>query len=333
MKDFYVLDPGHGDYKITSNQISTVETFPAIVGQMNTYDNLDLGSNNKSIENMSIKKDDKEFAVGKMALKNSVIRNHDTTEDKYTSFESMLLAHTSLSLTSTKSFSIGNLVLGIPVHKMPVARSIANKYKGNSFGAMLGFYGQYEGSLKTVSIDGVTILGQPHGTLLNLVLGDNGEIEDKDMAKRGIGVFDIGYKTNDGIVFQGLEPVGRLTINSKNGMHVAYEQIRSVINRDFNGLELKTFEVPEVIKSGIIRGQRVDDIINDAFYNLASNIISEIKSKWDDAWEIEKVVFTGGGAELLKPYLVQAFKDSIYCGRTDNAKGFLKYAYRMWGDK
>jgi plasmid segregation protein ParM len=114
-------------------------------------------------------------------------------------------------------------------------------------------------------------------------------------------------------------------------MCVAYEQIRRVVNAKFGGIEVKEFEIPEVVRTGKIRGVDVSEIVNDAFYSLATNIVLEVKNKWGNAWEIEQIVFTGGGAELLKPYLSQAF-DAIFCGQKDNVTGLLWYARRMWGD-
>jgi plasmid segregation protein ParM len=115
-------------------------------------------------------------------------------------------------------------------------------------------------------------------------------------------------------------------------MHIAFQEIIDKIQDSFNGLEVKIFEVPEIIRSGEVRGVAVSDIINDALYNLAYNVILEIKAKWSDAWEINRIIFTGGGAELLKPYLVQAFKDAMYGDSTTNAEGLLRYAKRVWGD-
>jgi plasmid segregation protein ParM len=197
---------------------------------------------------------------------------------------------------------------------------------------MIGYYGEYDGKNRNTNIDKAVIVAQPHGTLFNLILDDKGQIANKVLATSGVAIYDIGFKTNDGIVFKNLEPVGRLTLHSKNGMYVAYEEIRSRINQMFNGLEVKLYEIPEVVKSRQIRGTSIDGVINDAFHHLASNIISEIKSKWDDAWEIENIVFTGGGAELLKPYLMQAYSCTFppNC-QTSNAEGMLKYAIRLWG--
>jgi plasmid segregation protein ParM len=278
---------------------------------------------------MSLKRDGKEYAIGNMALKNSTIRNHDITEDKYVSIDTMLLSHAAFSVLADQTFSLGNVILALPLHKLGEASVIKNAFEGHRFGGEVGYFGEYEGKMKQVQIDKALTIGQPHGTLFNLILDDSGQIANKELATKGVAVFDIGYKTNDGVVFKNLEPLGRLFIHSKNGMSVAYEEIRSKINSTFN-IEVKTFEVPQVIKTGTIKGISVQLIINDALYNLASNIILELKAKWGDAWEIEQIVFTGGGSVLLKPYLQQAF-DAIYMSPESNAEGLLKYAKRLWG--
>jgi plasmid segregation protein ParM len=334
MKSLYGLDLGNGDIKVVSSVTDTPMVFPSVVGKLNGYNALELGSNNR-LENLSVLLDGEEYAVGKMALKNSTIRNHDVTDDKYLSESTKLLAHTALSLTSESAFSVGGVVIGLPIHKMDIAKKVTLDYRGNKFGVKLGYYGDYETKLKLVQLEQVIVVAQPHGTLFNIILDDNGQMVNKDLAGSGIAIFDIGYKTNDGVVFKNLDPIGRLTIHSKSGMHVAYEEIRSVIGRKFNGLEVQTYEVPEIVRTGTIRGNNVKEIVNRAFYNLALSILNEIKTRWEDAWEVEHVIFTGGGAELLKPYLKQVFSDCIFpdnC-QTSNAEGFLKYAKRLWGAK
>lgn len=329
-KGRYVIDIGNGDYKIGSNMINEIISFPAISGQLNSYDSLDLGTGGNKIDSLSIRRDGRETAIGNMSINNSTIRNHDVTEDKYLSQDNLLLSHAAFALTTNTSFSLGNVVLGLPMHKMNAAKDVARLYQGQRFGGHLGFFGRYEDKERIVQIDRAVVVAQPHGTLFNLILDSKGEIINEQLASSGVAIFDIGYKTNDGVVFKALSPIGRLTIDSKNGMYIAYEQIRQRINNKFNGLEVKLFEVPSIIRTGKIKGQNVSSIINDAFFNLASNIILEIKTKWDDAWEIEQIVFTGGGAVLLKPYLEQAFT-AIFKDSKSNAEGMLKYAQRLWG--
>jgi plasmid segregation protein ParM len=330
MKSLYGLDLGNGDIKVISSATKESVVFPSVIGRLTDYASLELGSNDR-VGNLSIISNDEEYAVGKMALKNSTIRNHDVTDDKYLSESTKLLASTALSLTSESAFSVGGVVIGLPIHKMNIAKKVAKEYKGEKFGVKLGYFGEYEAKIKTVAIEQVTVVAQPHGTLFNLILDDNGQLENKELAKSGVAIFDIGYKTNDGIVFKNLDPIGRLTIHSKSGMHVAYEEIRGKISRKFNGLEIQTYEVPEIVRTGTIKGNNVKNIVNESFYNLAVNIVNEIKTRWEDAWEVEHIIFTGGGSQLLQPYLSQVFSDAIFSGQTSNAEGFLKYANRLWG--
>jgi plasmid segregation protein ParM len=334
MKAFYGLDLGNGDIKVASSVVQNPMVFPSVIGRLSDYAQLELGSNDR-LGNLSIMTDGEEYAVGNMALKNSSIRNHDVTDDKYLSESTKLLAHTAISLTSESAFSVGGIVIGLPIHKMHISQKVSQEYKGHKLGVKLGYFGKYDIKTKLVAVEQVAVVAQPHGTLFNLILDDAGKMENKHLAQSGIAIFDIGYKTNDGIVFKSLDPIGRLTIHSKNGMHVAYEEIRTKIGRRFNGLEIQTYEVPDIIRTGGIKGKNVADIVNEAFYSLAFNIVNEIKTKWEDAWEVEHIIFTGGGSELLKPYLTQAFSDATFpenC-QTSNVEGFLKYAKRLWGAK
>jgi plasmid segregation protein ParM len=327
-----VLDLGNGAIKATNNFMDNVITVPSVTGQFSTQPSYKITDENQKLDAISFIKDGKEYAIGNNAIKNCKIRNHDITEDKYVSEGTMILSNAVLSMLAPYTHSIANLVVALPVHKMNIAENVIKVFKGNHFGGKVGFFGDYEKIPKSINVDKVIAIEQPWGTLFKKVLNERGEI-NKEAAKKGIAVFDIGFKTNDGIVFRNFETIGRLTIHSKNGMYVAFEEIQNKINEKFGGLEVKIFEVPEIIRSGCVSGVPVPSIINDALYNLAYNIILEIRYRWADAWEIEQIVFTGGGAELLKPYLEQAFENSCYENAKSNAEGLLWYARRMWGDE
>lgn len=327
-----VIDLGNGDYKLASNEFEGVKTYPAVSGQLSGKASYQMADKENELDAMSILVDGTEYAFGNNAIKNCKIRNHDTTESKYTSEETMLLSHAALSIMAKTTVSNVNLIIALPIHKMDEAASVIQKYKGRKFGGHLGRFGKIDSIAKSVVVDKVIAIEQPWGTLFKTILDGDGKL-NKDLATKGIAVYDIGFKTNDGIVFKDLDVIGRLTINSKNGMFVAFQQIQDRISGRFDGLEVKLFEVPDIIKKGSIQGKSIVDIIEDAFLALAHNIALEINSKWADAWEIEQIIFTGGGAGLLKPYLIQAFKDAQFEGAHANADGLLRYAKRIWGDQ
>jgi plasmid segregation protein ParM len=326
-----VVDLGNGDIKVAGSCNSgSVEVFPAVVGHFSDTPSYKMQNKDRKLESMSFIKDDKEYAIGGNAIKNCKNRSHDMTEDKYLSDNTNILANAALTLISNSSYSISNVIIALPVHKMNIAKDVVNKFEGKQFGGKIGFFGEYSGAQKVINVDKVIAIEQPWGTLFKQIFNERGDI-NKDKAKKGIAVFDIGFKTNDGIVFRNLETIGRLTIHSKNGMHVAFEEIQHKISQKFGGIEVKLFEIPEIVRSGMISGVPIANIINDAMYNLAYNIILEIKSKWADAWEIEHIVFTGGGAEILKPYLTQSFPDAKFENSIANAEGLLWYGRRIWG--
>jgi plasmid segregation protein ParM len=337
VKVIYAQDLGNGDIKATSNVYDGVIKFPAVSGRISRHNALlDLGDKGNRLDSMNVTDNfGDSYAVGTMALRNCAMTSHDITDDKYLSSDTELLSSTALSLTSEHMFTVGSLVLGLPVNRMSMAKSVIEAYKGKRLGLKLSFFGEAEQSVKQSQIENVVVVSQPHGTLLNLLLDDNGQIKNKELAKSGVGVYDIGYKTNDGIVFQNLQAIGRLSIGNKKGMFVAYEQIRNMISDRYEGMEIKQYEIPEIIKRGRVRGHNISDIVNESFFNLASNIVMDVKTSWGDAWEVDRIVFTGGGAELLKPYLKHAFPNCILpenC-QTSNVEGFLKYGKRLWGEE
>jgi plasmid segregation protein ParM len=330
-KTLNVIDLGNGDIKIASNHLPNVESFPAVIGSFSSPPTYKIADKDRKFDSMSFIKDNREYAIGANAIRNCKNRNHDITEDKYLSETTIVLSNAALTLMAPTTLSIANVLLALPVHKMNIAHDVIRLFKGHTFGGRIGFFGKYENISRVVQVENVIAIEQPWGTLFKHILDDNGKII-KESAKKGIAIFDIGFKTNDGIVFRNLDMIGRLTIHSKSGMFIAFDEIQSKINQQFGGLEVKIFEVPDIVRSGEVRGIKIPEIINDALYNLAYNIILEIKSKWADAWEIEEIIFTGGGAELLKPYLIQAFAEAKYEKASSNAEGLLRYARHMWGD-
>lgn len=336
MKNLFALDLGNGNIKVISTLVQEALSFPAILGQLSSTGKSDVTMNNDRLSNMFISVEGRDIAVGRMAIKNSRICSYDISDDRYLSSESALLSSTALSLVSEGHYVLGNIVLGLPIHMMHIADRVKQMYEDRQFGVKLGFFNKYEGEKRKVGIQSAKIVSQPHGTLFNLILDNEGKLYNKDIIKNGVAIFDIGHKTNDGVVFNNkLEPIGKLSINSKNGMHVAFDDIAEKINNDFKA-DIKPYEIPSLIDSPTIGNQDVSDILNTAFYNLAVNIIKEVNNHWaDHKWEIGQIVFTGGGAELLKPYIQQVYEDTIFPSncQTSNVEGFLKYAKRTWGEK
>jgi len=331
MSKVYVgYDNGNGNQDVCSNHHKEVIDFPSVTGEIDVPRPIE-GDPDKKLQHMTVKKGMKHIGVGECAINHAKLRNHDVADDKYTTKQSILLAHTAVSLVAPEGFSTVKMVLGLPYYKMNEGKHIADSYKGMVHGLEIGFYGKYTPP-KTINIEDVEPVPQHYGAMFDLTLDDNGEIANKDLVLGYLAIYDIGYKTNMGAVFHRFNPVSRHSIHSKNGMHVAFDQIARKIGQFFNGLEVKAYDIPSIIRGGgKVKGHDVTPIINEGLYDLAVTIVNEIKARWGDAWEITQMAFTGGGAVLLKPYLEQAFQDAKYGDNKQNANGLRKFAVRKWG--
>jgi len=187
-----------------------------------------------------------------------------------------------------------------------------------------------------VSITQSRLLPQPFGTLLNKVLSNKGDIEDKGLVNRTVAVIDIGFGTTDILVSESLTPIEKLTFSTPTAINHTCRLISSKILEKF-GVMLPIYKLSDIItsKKFIQKGMSHDitSIIDWASASTSEQLLGEIQIKWLNDWEIGHVLFTGGGSILLYQYLSPYFPSSelVVDSQWANVNGYTKWGMRTWG--
>jgi plasmid segregation protein ParM len=325
------IDVGYGFVKSFDGEYDVV--FPSVVGIGRDISYQSSLSNYSSpLDTLVLKHNGKTYFVGNYAIRQSSIPSRSLDIKKPEDINTLLLFLTSLGLFSAdkQNFSI---VTGLPTNYVLSYQE--------QLGSILA--GEHQISLrvngttkeKKLVVNDITIVPQPFGTLYNQVLDNNGNIADKEMSGKIVGIADIGFKTADFVVSDSLEFVDRLSSSSNSGMFSAYQIIAAMIRSRYK-IDKKDYELDQIVKNKSIKiagvNYDISDIIAEAYYNLAAKIKTELDSLWDYR-ELDAIILTGGGGEALSEYLIPKFNNMVLVpdAQFANVKGFWKLARNKAG--
>ena len=185
------------------------------------------------------------------------------------------------------------------------------------------------------------MLPQPLGSVLNLLMDDNGKIVNKTLANQKIGVVDIGFRTTDFTILDRLRYIDRGSRTMESGIAKGFSVIANKL-REKCGVSVELYRLYNAAETGSIkmRGNRVNFVkIRDEVYSqLAASIANDIDRLWAPDWDIDAIILTGGGCRDLAQYLrpqitgniipVEANRDP----RLNNVLGYIKYGQSVWGE-
>ncbi|MCY9738195.1 ParM/StbA family protein [Paenibacillus alvei] len=173
---------------------------------------------------------------------------------------------------------------------------------------------------------------QPFGSLCDVILDNEGNISDKEIAAGYNVIGDIGARTLNVFTLNALEPVRDLCFQTNDGMFEAYKLINTYI-REKTGSFVAEGKLPSIIATGKVQGK---DIIPDKeyCYQIHSNTISnQMDTRLANSWAvIDRIIWTGGGGEQLKSNLEDMFDEvqQIFLNRFSTAIGLRKQALRNY---
>jgi len=281
--------------------------------------------------------DGKTYFVGDLAENQSNVRHFTLDQDKLITDFVKILALTAAGFMGTEDEPI-NLVSGLPI--------IYFKEKKNAFTEILKgkheiIFTQPDGKTvrKLISIDKICMLPQPIGSALNVVLNDDGKLIDQDLAKKKVGVIDIGFRTTDITILDHLQYIDRGSRTLDTGISKAFSIISNKL-RERSNTNVELFRMYQAAESGSIKikGQEYNfsSIRDQVYARLAELIASEIERLWAEDWDIDKILFTGGGSMVLAQFLMPLIIGNMIPvrakvdARLNNVQGYLKYGLHLW---
>jgi plasmid segregation protein ParM len=311
------LDIGYNAVKAVRGKAQT--TFPSVVGTA------DLSAFSLNTGNdVLIEHQGKTFLVGESAILQS--RFVDRREDRhwFESEEYLILYFAALSALNVAGDI--NVITGLPV------AFLADKEK---LTAILSGQFDFSRNGKKYSINAtVKVIPQPTGTLLDLALDNDGDVESLEIASGHVGVIDCGGKTTNLLSAYRMADISRETASVNVGGWDVIRALRTYIQNTYPNRDFRDHELAEIVRSGTFtyfgESINIQPVIQSLVVPFAQQVISQASQIWNGGASLDRIIITGGASYLLGQHVAAHFphatvhKNPVF----GNALGYYKLGVR-----
>lgn len=184
---------------------------------------------------------------------------------------------------------------------------------------------------KHITIKQILVTSQPQAAIYSQMLDDEGKLIDASLAEKFVLVVDIGFGTLCLLGLDNMDPSEEVKHTSMNGVSRVYEAFAKHVEAATEGRTIPTAKVPKYLSQESFHGVSLEPIKSAVFSDHADKIRSVVTDVAKDVIdELELIIFTGGGTELLKEHLVEAFSsirtEKRFLERHDLVKGLSRLA-------
>lgn len=189
-----------------------------------------------------------------------------------------------------------------------------------------------------LTVEAVRAMAQPAGTFFAWGLDNSGRwVRAKSDLQAPVAICDIGFNTLDLFAVQSGEVVGRFTGGDTAGVRRAAERLIQQVQARY-GLALslqeadaylRTPDAPLYTAEGRVS---IQALVRQALDTSAGEIVAFVESRWGNGRQFSHVLFTGGGAALLREALLRQYPHGVVLPDpvTANATGLARYAVRVF---
>ncbi|MFH2091151.1 MAG: ParM/StbA family protein [Pseudomonadota bacterium] len=330
------IDVGFGFTK-AYNGINSV-IFKSLIGDATTIQFRSMLGDESSASNIHITLEDKSYFIGSYAELQSSIKEFTLDQEKLIEEFVKILAITAAGLCTNTSAPI-NVVTGLPVGYL---KRDTKKLKDMMQGIHEITYHNPDGQniTKQVRIDKVHVIPQPIGSIFNLIFDDEGKIKDRSLASQKLGVVDVGFKTTDLSIFDHLQYIERGSSTMDTGISKCFSVIANKLRQESN-ITIELFRMYKFIESGMIkiRGKEynISNLKKRVYSHSAAAIASDLNRLWENDWDIDSIILSGGGSAELAEYLTPNIEGNVIPigkdvdARFNNVQGYCKFGRYKWG--
>jgi plasmid segregation protein ParM len=335
------IDVGFGFTKATNGKNTFI--FKSIFGEdADIQFWADFGDDTPT-DHIHVTIDGKSYFIGDLAEQQSSVLHFTLDQEKLiTNYVKILsLAVAGMFLDKGEAINLPiNLVSGLPIGFFKQNHERFNELLTGHHSVTYHSQNGQE-TTKELHINKVRMLPQPLGSVLNLLMDDNGKIVNKTLANQKIGVVDIGFRTTDFTILDRLRYIDRGSRTIESGIAKGFSVIANKL-REKCGVSVELYRLYNAAETGSIkmRGNRVNFVkIRDEVYSqLAASIANDIDRLWAADWDIDAIILTGGGCRDLAQYLQPQITGNIIPVETNrdprlnNVLGYIKYGQSVWGE-
>jgi plasmid segregation protein ParM len=330
------IDVGFGFTKAYNGKNSVI--FKSLIGDATDIQFRSLIGEDSSTSNLHITLDDKSYFLGSYAEMQSNIREFTLDQDKLLEDFVKILAITAAGLCSDSAGPI-NVVSGLPVGYLKRdSKKLKSMIKGNH---EITFHNTNGDDItKRVNIDKIHVIPQPIGSIFNLIFDETGKIKDRTLATQKLGVVDIGFKTTDFSIFDHLQYIERGSSTMDSGISKCFSVIANKLRQESN-INIELYRMYNFIESGMIkiRGKEynISNLKKRVYNHASSAIASDLNRLWENDWDIDSIILSGGGSVELAEYLSPNIEGNVIPigkdvdARFNNVQGYCKFGRYKWG--
>ncbi len=330
------IDVGFGFTKAYNGHKSVI--FKSLIGDAADIQFRSSLGDSAATANLHITLDNKTYFLGSYAESQSNIAEYTLDQHKMVEEFIKILAIAAVGICSSEQDAI-NVVTGLPVTYL---KRDSKRFKQIIQGEHEIIYHHQDrpDERKKINIDKVHVIPQPIGSIFNLIFDDQGRICDRALAASKLGVVDIGYKTTDFSIFDHLQYIERGSSTMDTGISKCFSGIAAKLRQE-SGINVELYKIFKFIDSGIIKIKgREYNIVNlkkRVYTHAASAIASDLNRLWENDWDIDSIIISGGGSIPLAEYLIPEIEGSVIPipksidARFNNVQGYCKFGYYKWG--
>lgn len=330
------IDVGFGFTKAYNGKNSVI--FKSVIGDAPDIQFRSVFTSESHHSTLHITLEDKSYFLGNYAELQSTIREFTLNQDKLLQDYFKILALAAAGLCSDATIPI-RVISGLPVAFL---KRDARKLQEILTGVHQITYHHPEGKSvsKTLRIEKVHIIPQPVGSIFNLLFDEEGRFADKSLSKQKIGVVDVGFKTTDFSVFDQLQYVERGSSTMDAGISKCFAVIAAKLRQESN-INIELFRMFKFMESGVIRirGREYDisNLKKKVYAHTAASIAADLNRLWENDWDMDAVILSGGGSMELAEYLAGEIQGNIIPvpknvdPRFNNVRGYYKLGRHKWG--
>ena len=330
------IDVGFGFTKAYNGKNSVI--FKSLIGDATDIQFRSVLGDDSSTSNLHITLEDKSYFLGSYAELQSNIREFTLDQEKLIEDFVKILAITAAGICTDTSAPI-NVVSGLPVGYL---KRDSKKFKEMIRGVHEITFHNKDGQdvTKRVHIDKIHIIPQPIGSIFNLIFDDHGKIKDRGLATQKLGVVDIGFRTTDFSIFDHLQYIERGSSTMDTGISKCFSVIANKLRQE-SSITIELYRMFKFIDSGIIKIKgkeyNISNLKKRVYNHAASAIASDLNRLWENDWDIDSIILSGGGSVELSEYLSPNIDGNVVPigrnidARFNNVKGYCKFGRYKWG--
>jgi plasmid segregation protein ParM len=162
-----------------------------------------------------------------------------------------------------------------------------------------------------ISPASLRVVPQPFGSLFFMAFEDTGQVVERAILEGQVGIIDIGGKTTNILVASRARDVARASTSVPVGGWDVVRAVQSELSETCRDANLRDHEVAAAVARGSFNhyGREVDlsTVISDVSSSFCETIVSQASQQWGAGAELDTILLSGGGANLVGDQLKAHF--------------------------